>query len=151
MKKLASKVAHNRPKCVFSLMPPAQIQLKSQFLFHKNLPPRDFSIMTLVVVDTYFIINTPIRKIVGYNFTVFCKVIYCRFLCLIISKIYSWLYLDRRKIDGNCCMYLTITLFIKLLLFAMYISTYNNKHVDTHYLDRQKYVRKIGAHMQSHF
>ena len=26
---------------------PAQIQPKSQFLFHKNLPPRDFSIMTL--------------------------------------------------------------------------------------------------------
>ena len=25
----------------------AQIQPKSQFLFHKNLPPRDFSIMTL--------------------------------------------------------------------------------------------------------
>ena len=36
MKKLASKVAE-----------PAQIQPKSQFLFHKNLPPRDFSIMTL--------------------------------------------------------------------------------------------------------
>ena len=38
MKKTASKVAE-----------PAQIQPKSQFLFHKNLPPRDFSIMTLVV------------------------------------------------------------------------------------------------------
>ena len=37
MKKTASKVAK-----------PAQIQLKSQFLFHINLPPRDFSIMTLV-------------------------------------------------------------------------------------------------------
>ena len=36
MKKLASKVAE-----------PAQIQPKSQFLFHKNLPPRDFSLMTL--------------------------------------------------------------------------------------------------------
>ena len=36
MKKLASKVAE-----------PAKIQPKSQFLFHKNLPPRDFSIMTL--------------------------------------------------------------------------------------------------------
>ena len=35
MKKPASKVAK-----------PAQIQPKSQFLFHKNLPPRDFSIMT---------------------------------------------------------------------------------------------------------
>ena len=36
MKKPASKVAE-----------PAQIQPKSQFLFRKNLPPRDFSIMTL--------------------------------------------------------------------------------------------------------
>ena len=36
MKKPASKVAE-----------PAQIQPKSQFLFDKNLPPRDFSIMTL--------------------------------------------------------------------------------------------------------
>ena len=36
MKKAASKVAE-----------PAQIQPKSQFLFHKNLPPRDFSLMTL--------------------------------------------------------------------------------------------------------
>ena len=36
MKKTASKVAE-----------PAQIQPKSQFLFHKNLPPRYFSIMTL--------------------------------------------------------------------------------------------------------
>jgi hypothetical protein len=38
MKKLALKVAE-----------PAQIQPKSQFLFHKNLPPRDFSIMTLSI------------------------------------------------------------------------------------------------------
>ena len=38
MKKPASKVAE-----------PAQIQPKSQFLFHKNLPPRDFSLMTLVI------------------------------------------------------------------------------------------------------
>ena len=29
---------------------PAQIQPKSQFLFHKNLPPHDFSIMTLSVI-----------------------------------------------------------------------------------------------------
>ena len=36
MKKPASKVAE-----------PAQIQPKSQFLLHKNLPPRDFSLMTL--------------------------------------------------------------------------------------------------------
>ena len=38
MKKPASKVAE-----------PAQIQPKSQFLFNKNLPSRDFSIMTLGV------------------------------------------------------------------------------------------------------
>ena len=37
MKKQASKVAEL-----------AQIQPKSQFLFHKNLPPRDFSLMTLM-------------------------------------------------------------------------------------------------------
>ena len=42
-KKLASKVAK-----------PAQIQPKSQFLFHKNLPPRDFSIMTLVLAEKDF-------------------------------------------------------------------------------------------------
>ena len=39
MKKPASKVAK-----------PAQIQPKSQFLFHKNLPSRDFSIMTLFTI-----------------------------------------------------------------------------------------------------
>ena len=39
MKKPASKVAE-----------PAQIQPKSQFLFHENLPPRDFSIITLPVL-----------------------------------------------------------------------------------------------------
>ena len=38
MKKPASKVAE-----------PAQIQPKSQFLLHKNLPPWDFSTMTLHV------------------------------------------------------------------------------------------------------
>ena len=38
MRKPASKVAE-----------PAQIQPKSQFLFRKNLPPRDFSIMTLIL------------------------------------------------------------------------------------------------------
>ena len=37
MKKPASKVAKQ-----------AQIQPESQFLFHKNLPPQDFSIMTLI-------------------------------------------------------------------------------------------------------
>ena len=41
MKKPASKVAK-----------PAQIQPKSQFLFHKNLPTGDFSIMTLDISKT---------------------------------------------------------------------------------------------------
>ena len=40
MKKPASKVAD-----------PAQIQPKSQFLFHKSLLPRDFSLMTLFSVQ----------------------------------------------------------------------------------------------------
>ena len=48
MKKPPSKVAHNRPRpFFFQYCQSAQIQPKSQFLFHKNLPPRDFSIMTL--------------------------------------------------------------------------------------------------------
>ena len=42
MKKPASKVAK-----------PAQIQPKSQFLIHKNLPPRDFSLMTLCLNKTF--------------------------------------------------------------------------------------------------
>ena len=41
MKKLASKVAET-----------AQIQPKSQLLFHKNLPPRDFSIMTFFQAES---------------------------------------------------------------------------------------------------
>ena len=44
MKKPASKVAE-----------PAQIQPKSQFLFHKNLPPRDFSLMTLGAAEAYLV------------------------------------------------------------------------------------------------
>ena len=35
------------PNFFFQYLQPAQIQPKSQFLFHKNPPPRDFSIMTL--------------------------------------------------------------------------------------------------------
>ena len=44
MKKPASKVDE-----------PAQMQPKSQFLFHKNLPPRDFSIMTLKSFIFFFL------------------------------------------------------------------------------------------------
>ena len=51
MKKAASKVAK-----------PAQIQPKSQFLFHKNLPPRDFSIMTLVARVTRYVTNNYMRS-----------------------------------------------------------------------------------------
>ena len=48
MKKTASKVAHNRLEFFFQYCQSAQIQPRSQFLFHKNLQPREFSIITLV-------------------------------------------------------------------------------------------------------
>ena len=58
MKKPPSKVAHNRPRPFFSVLPispnPVQIQPKSQFLFQKNLPPWDFSIMTLSLIFIFF-------------------------------------------------------------------------------------------------
>ena len=42
--------AHEKMKKPASIVAePAQIQPKSQFLFHKNLPPRDFSVMTLAL------------------------------------------------------------------------------------------------------
>ena len=42
------KIAHeNMKKPASKVAKPAQIQPKPQFLFHKNLPPRDFSILTL--------------------------------------------------------------------------------------------------------
>ena len=50
MKKPPSKVAHNRLRPFFQYCQTAQIKPKSQFLFHENLPPWDFSIMTLPVV-----------------------------------------------------------------------------------------------------
>ena len=50
MKKPASKVAK-----------PAQILPKSHFLFHKNLPPHDFSIMTLAKRNSYFPYNWFLR------------------------------------------------------------------------------------------
>ena len=46
-KRPPSKVAPNRPRPFFQYCQSAQIKPKSQFLFHKNLPPQDFSIMTL--------------------------------------------------------------------------------------------------------
>ena len=52
MKKPASKVAK-----------PAQIQSKSQFLFHKNLPPRDFSIMTLPLeLEAFSVFYWPVKS-----------------------------------------------------------------------------------------
>ena len=53
MPKMFSPSTYNVFKIIFLPMKtskvaePAQIQPKSQFLFHKNLPPQDFSIMTL--------------------------------------------------------------------------------------------------------
>ena len=42
---------------------PAQIQPKSQFLFHKNLPPHDFSIMTL---DPTVVANIKFTGVYGF-------------------------------------------------------------------------------------
>ena len=50
MKKTPSKVAHNWPRPFFLR---TANRPKSQFLFHKNLPPRDFSIMTLVTGNLF--------------------------------------------------------------------------------------------------
>ena len=48
MKKTLSKVAHNRPKFFLSVLPTGSKPAQISDLFHRNLPPRDFSIMTLV-------------------------------------------------------------------------------------------------------
>ena len=48
MKKMPSKVPHNRPKKCFQYCQPAQNQSKSQLLFHKNCSPRDLCVMTLL-------------------------------------------------------------------------------------------------------
>ena len=61
MKKRASKVAEQ-----------AQIQPKSQFLFHRNLPPRDFSLMTLVISKVALIC-----QIVGMS-NMDCKILNCQ-------------------------------------------------------------------------
>ena len=47
---LKKNFAHeNLKKPALKVAKPAQIQHKSQFLFHKNLPPRDFSILSLPI------------------------------------------------------------------------------------------------------
>ena len=52
---LKKKFAHeNMRKPASKVAELAQIQPKSQFLFHKNLPPRDFSILTM-------------SKVLGFN------------------------------------------------------------------------------------
>ena len=48
MKKLASKVAHNQPN-FFSNANRSKSSPNVRFQIHKNLPPQDFSIMTLLI------------------------------------------------------------------------------------------------------
>ena len=53
LKKPPSKVAHNWSRPFFQYCQSAQTQPKSQFLFYKNLQPRDFSIVTLTACMGY--------------------------------------------------------------------------------------------------
>ena len=48
MKKTLSKVAHNRPN-FFSVLPTGPTPARIFRYFQKNLPPREFSIMTLTI------------------------------------------------------------------------------------------------------
>ena len=50
LKKLPSKVAHNQPNFFFQYCQPAQNQLKSHILFHKDDSLLDVYIMTLLLV-----------------------------------------------------------------------------------------------------
>ena len=81
MKKPASKVAE-----------PAQIQPKSQFLFHKNLPPRDFSIMTLIVACNLMLIKFRFYKYCGFIVACIMRVPFCtwfwRLQCTFVSIFY---------------------------------------------------------------
>jgi hypothetical protein len=92
MKKPASKAAK-----------PAQIQPKSQFLFHKNLPPRNFSIITLYVVGkkltkkgckkaklkSCLFFNWPVfRHAIGKNTLKFCFC--CRIFNSISPKLHTY-------------------------------------------------------------
>jgi hypothetical protein len=67
MKKRLSKVAHNRPQFCFSLLltgpKPAQIS----DIFNRNLPPREFSIMTLVPTYPFFKVNVPLTSLVLFK------------------------------------------------------------------------------------
>ena len=53
MKKPLSKVAHNRPN-FFSVLPTGPKPAQISDIFHRKLPPRDFSIMTLTLEDIIF-------------------------------------------------------------------------------------------------
>ena len=58
MKKLLSKVSHNQPQFFFSVLQTSPKPALISDIFHKNLPLRDFSIMTLPS-------ETPRRQFVG--------------------------------------------------------------------------------------
>ena len=49
MKKPPSKVAHNWPKIIFSVLPTSPKPAQISAIFHRNLPQCDFSIMTLAI------------------------------------------------------------------------------------------------------
>ena len=60
MKKLLSKLAHNRPQTFFfQYCQPAKNQPKYHILFHKNGSLRDFYIMTLVLTIHYIFLYLP--------------------------------------------------------------------------------------------
>ena len=57
MKKLLSKVAHNRLKTFFQYYQLTQHQPKSYILFHKNYFLHNLNVITLFVVVTWFNVN----------------------------------------------------------------------------------------------
>ena len=69
MKKPPSKVAHNHPKFFFSVLPTSQKPDQISDIFHRNLPLRDFSIMTLIIhtymqtIDSFYSYSTYSVKI----------------------------------------------------------------------------------------
>ena len=48
-KKTLSKVGHNQPKIYFSVLPTGPKPAQISDIFHRNLPPCYFSIMTLLI------------------------------------------------------------------------------------------------------
>ena len=51
MKKTLSKVAHNQSPIFFSLLPTGPKPTQISDIFDRNLPPREFAIMTLLAAD----------------------------------------------------------------------------------------------------